>query len=150
MKLFENGSKYDGEWHKGKPHGHGILFWPDGRCYDMDFKNGKYHSLNAFYESQSELANLAIAEEVELCECLSRSLRLRRRIHKQMFSRDPYCLVTIDAVTGQQVLGRENLKDIENALPDLNPLINSKGSPFLEVLNPEQSPKRRKKKKGKK
>ena len=83
VKLFENGSKYDGEWHKGKPHGHGILFWPDGRCYDMDFKNGKYHSLNAFYESQSELANLAIAEEVELCECLSRSLRLRRRIHKQ-------------------------------------------------------------------
>ncbi|XP_069790417.1 alsin isoform X2 [Narcine bancroftii] len=31
---------YEGRWLVGKPHGKGVLRWPDGRSYSGDFKNG--------------------------------------------------------------------------------------------------------------
>ncbi|XP_077304712.1 alsin isoform X2 [Lithobates pipiens] len=31
---------YDGRWLAGKPHGRGVLKWPDGRVYDGEFRNG--------------------------------------------------------------------------------------------------------------
>ncbi|XP_051872178.1 alsin isoform X4 [Pristis pectinata] len=31
---------YEGRWLAGKPHGKGVLRWPDGRSYSGDFKNG--------------------------------------------------------------------------------------------------------------
>uniref|UniRef100_UPI00398E659F alsin isoform X3 n=1 Tax=Pristiophorus japonicus TaxID=55135 RepID=UPI00398E659F len=31
---------YEGRWLAGKPHGKGMLRWPDGRTYSGDFKNG--------------------------------------------------------------------------------------------------------------
>ncbi|XP_078259641.1 alsin isoform X2 [Rhinoraja longicauda] len=31
---------YEGRWLAGKPHGKGILRWPNGRSYSGDFKNG--------------------------------------------------------------------------------------------------------------
>nr|XP_057908425.1 alsin isoform X2 [Doryrhamphus excisus] len=31
---------YDGRWMAGKPHGRGVLKWPDGRSYTGSFKNG--------------------------------------------------------------------------------------------------------------
>ncbi|CAI9597432.1 unnamed protein product [Staurois parvus] len=31
---------YDGRWLTGKPHGRGVLKWPDGRVYDGEFRNG--------------------------------------------------------------------------------------------------------------
>ncbi|XP_067844064.1 alsin isoform X4 [Heptranchias perlo] len=31
---------YEGRWLAGKPHGKGVLRWPDGRTYSGDFKNG--------------------------------------------------------------------------------------------------------------
>ncbi|XP_048389988.1 alsin isoform X5 [Stegostoma tigrinum] len=31
---------YEGRWLAGKPHGKGVLQWPDGRMYTGDFRNG--------------------------------------------------------------------------------------------------------------
>ncbi|GCB76933.1 hypothetical protein scyTo_0018400, partial [Scyliorhinus torazame] len=31
---------YEGRWLSGKPHGKGVLQWPDGRMYTGDFRNG--------------------------------------------------------------------------------------------------------------
>ncbi|XP_060724838.1 alsin isoform X2 [Tachysurus vachellii] len=31
---------YEGRWVAGKPHGRGVLKWPDGRMYTGEFKNG--------------------------------------------------------------------------------------------------------------
>ncbi|XP_005373242.1 PREDICTED: alsin isoform X2 [Chinchilla lanigera] len=31
---------YDGRWFSGKPHGRGVLKWPDGRIYSGMFRNG--------------------------------------------------------------------------------------------------------------
>ncbi|KAM5151552.1 alsin [Mantella aurantiaca] len=31
---------YNGRWLAGKPHGRGVLKWPDGRVYDGEFRNG--------------------------------------------------------------------------------------------------------------
>ncbi|CAJ0968670.1 unnamed protein product [Ranitomeya imitator] len=31
---------YEGRWISGKPHGRGVLSWPDGRIYTGDFRNG--------------------------------------------------------------------------------------------------------------
>ncbi|XP_063806524.1 alsin isoform X2 [Pseudophryne corroboree] len=31
---------YEGRWLTGKPHGRGVLSWPDGRVYSGDFRNG--------------------------------------------------------------------------------------------------------------
>ncbi|KAM8933574.1 alsin isoform 2-T2 [Pelodytes ibericus] len=31
---------YDGRWLTGKPHGKGVLSWPDGRIYSGNFRNG--------------------------------------------------------------------------------------------------------------
>ncbi|XP_063115632.1 alsin isoform X2 [Cavia porcellus] len=31
---------YDGRWFSGKPHGRGVLKWPDGRVYSGMFRNG--------------------------------------------------------------------------------------------------------------
>ncbi|KAM9305608.1 alsin [Gastrophryne carolinensis] len=31
---------YDGRWLAGKPHGRGVLTWPDGRTYNGEFRNG--------------------------------------------------------------------------------------------------------------
>lgn len=33
-------AKYDGRWVSGKPHGRGVVKWPDGRMYTGTFKNG--------------------------------------------------------------------------------------------------------------
>ncbi|XP_075685852.1 alsin [Rhinoderma darwinii] len=33
-------AKYEGRWISGKPHGRGVLSWPDGRVYTGDFRNG--------------------------------------------------------------------------------------------------------------
>ncbi|KAM6894095.1 alsin [Xenentodon cancila] len=33
-------AKYEGRWLAGKPHGRGVLKWPDGRVYTGTFKNG--------------------------------------------------------------------------------------------------------------
>uniref|UniRef100_A0A3B4EDF7 VPS9 domain-containing protein n=1 Tax=Pygocentrus nattereri TaxID=42514 RepID=A0A3B4EDF7_PYGNA len=34
------GATYEGRWVVGKPHGRGVLKWPDGRMYTGTFKNG--------------------------------------------------------------------------------------------------------------
>ncbi|XP_062853828.1 alsin [Trichomycterus rosablanca] len=33
-------AKFEGRWVSGKPHGRGVLKWPDGRMYTGTFKNG--------------------------------------------------------------------------------------------------------------
>nr|DBA20075.1 TPA: hypothetical protein GDO54_015815 [Pyxicephalus adspersus] len=33
-------ASYDGRWLAGKPHGRGVLKWPDGRVYEGEFRNG--------------------------------------------------------------------------------------------------------------
>ncbi|NWV62950.1 AL2CL protein, partial [Malurus elegans] len=37
------GATYDGEWHRGKPHGKGTLKWRDGRNHVGDFQEGLEH-----------------------------------------------------------------------------------------------------------
>ncbi|NWV18777.1 AL2CL protein, partial [Origma solitaria] len=37
------GATYEGEWHRGKPHGKGTLKWRDGRNHVGDFREGLEH-----------------------------------------------------------------------------------------------------------
>ncbi|MDP7606329.1 MAG: MORN motif precursor, partial [SAR324 cluster bacterium] len=42
LYLWENGTKYMGEWKDGKKHGQGTKTWSDGE-YVGKWKNGEYH-----------------------------------------------------------------------------------------------------------
>ena len=32
------GPQYDGEWYEDKRHGHGVMEWPDGRRYEVQWE----------------------------------------------------------------------------------------------------------------
>jgi hypothetical protein len=34
VKIFEDGSKYEGEWENGKKHGNGVFYWSNGNKYE--------------------------------------------------------------------------------------------------------------------
>lgn len=39
--TYPEGDIYQGEFQDGKPHGHGLKIWVDGRKYVGEFFNGK-------------------------------------------------------------------------------------------------------------
>ena len=123
LKLFENGSKYDGEWKEGSPHGNGILFWADGRCYVLEFKNGEYSNFKHVYKNQSNFANDCLGQRIETCPCIRRSLKFRLKIHDNMFIEDDYDYVRKHEARDNVIyVGRENLRRIKGSPPiDLNP-----------------------------
>ena len=41
--LWENGTKYMGEWKDVKKHGQGTETWSNGEKYVGEFKDGKYN-----------------------------------------------------------------------------------------------------------
>jgi len=43
LYIWENGSRYVGEWKDGKKHGQGTFTSPDGDKYVGEFKDGKFH-----------------------------------------------------------------------------------------------------------
>ena len=48
LYLWENGTKYMGEWKDGKKHGQGTETYPNGSKYVGKFKNGKKHRKKLF------------------------------------------------------------------------------------------------------
>jgi len=46
--TLRNGTKYAGQWLRGKPHGEGHQVWPDGRAYWGEFRNGRADGLGKF------------------------------------------------------------------------------------------------------
>lgn len=123
LKLFDNGSKYDGEWRAGKPHGRGILFWEDGRCYVLKFVDGEYADFDKIYKTQSTFANDCLVDSTTICPCVKRSLKYRLRIHDTMFIEDDYDYVRQHETKSHVIyVGRENLRRIKGSPPiDLNP-----------------------------
>merc|ERR1719296_247546 len=37
------GARYEGEYRRGKKHGHGLFHWPNGSVYEGEFFNDKVH-----------------------------------------------------------------------------------------------------------
>ena len=40
LYIWENGSRYVGEWKEGKKHGQGTYTWSDGKKYVGEYKDG--------------------------------------------------------------------------------------------------------------
>ena len=68
MKINPNGTRYDGEWVNGKPHGKGTSYYNDGSKYEgfyvnglfngigtKTFKDGTFYKGRIFYEILKEL-----------------------------------------------------------------------------------------------
>jgi len=55
LYLWENGTKYMGEWKDGKKHGQGTFTSPDGSRYVGEFKDGKKHGQGTFSLSGSKI-----------------------------------------------------------------------------------------------
>jgi hypothetical protein len=48
--IFEDGSKYEGEWKDDKKHGKGIFYRSDGsKCYEGDYKDDIIEGYGIFY-----------------------------------------------------------------------------------------------------
>ena len=47
-KRFAKGSKYDGDWKNGEPHGIGIMDFSNGAKYEGYWKDGKFHGKGVF------------------------------------------------------------------------------------------------------
>jgi hypothetical protein len=41
--LWNDGSRYEGQWHNDKRNGNGKFIWPNGDLYEGDFFNGMQH-----------------------------------------------------------------------------------------------------------
>ncbi|MDR2562414.1 MAG: hypothetical protein LBC98_00555 [Prevotellaceae bacterium] len=48
-QTFSDGSRYEGEWKGGKPHGTGVYYFADGCRYEGEWKSGKFDGEGAFY-----------------------------------------------------------------------------------------------------
>ena len=48
LYLWENGTKYMGEWKDGEFHGQGTMTYHDGRKYVGEWKNGKRHGQGTY------------------------------------------------------------------------------------------------------
>ncbi|XP_057674463.1 alsin isoform X1 [Corythoichthys intestinalis] len=46
---------YEGRWQAGKPHGSGVITWPDGRIYTGSFKNGLEDGFGEFVAPNKSL-----------------------------------------------------------------------------------------------
>ena len=48
LYIWENGTRYIGEWKDGKQHGQGTYTFPDGKKYVGEFKDGKWNGQGIF------------------------------------------------------------------------------------------------------
>ena len=46
--IWNDGSKYNGEWFENKINGRGVYEWPDGRRYDGDWKDNNMHGRGVY------------------------------------------------------------------------------------------------------
>ena len=54
LYIWENGSRYVGEWKDGKKHGQGTYTFPDGKKYVGGWKDSKYHGQGTLTSSDGK------------------------------------------------------------------------------------------------
>ena len=48
LYIWENGTRYMGEWKDGKKHGQGTFTFPDGEIYEGEWKDGTPWNLTIY------------------------------------------------------------------------------------------------------
>ncbi len=48
MYTYKNGSRYEGEFARGKPHGRGVITFRNGSKYEGDFSEGEVLKINEY------------------------------------------------------------------------------------------------------
>ena len=52
--IWNDGSRYQGEYQNDEKNGKGKLIWPDGRAWKGMWKNGKMHGKGKFFSKVNE------------------------------------------------------------------------------------------------
>ena len=53
--LWEDGRRYEGDYHNDHKHGHGVFTWPDGRIYDGEWLDGRQHGTGVYTSSDGKV-----------------------------------------------------------------------------------------------